>query len=160
MNFFYVLANQFVTVFLSINTLTTLTFVSEINNCDYGVSKTILDSKIRRSRTSISFIPKSDAIDTNMTCYLANGKMYVFNLKWTDDRAKAHKNIAIFDAEKKKSGRKVYEDKELKIYDAGKNYFIESKISEKNNVNEYPFGKVGVSSKWRPVFFNNREIWP
>lgn len=158
MNFFYILANQFVTIFLAANTLTTLTFDSEINNCDYGVSTTALSFKLRRARTTISLIPKSDGIDTNMTCYLKNGKMYVFNLKWTKDRSKAHKNIAIFEADSKRGGKKVYEDATVRIFDAGKNYYVENKLNQDIEVNETVIKKSGISSKWSPLFINKKEV--
>lgn len=157
MKFFYILANQFVTILLSANTVTTLTFNNnEIVNCDYGVSKEVLDFKYRRKRTSISFIPKSDGINTNATCYMKNGRIYVFNIKFSKDRT--HKNIVVYDAEAKKGGVKVFENEQVRIFDAGKNFYIENKTSKKISVNESLIDKTGISSKWSPIYVNGKEI--
>jgi len=157
MKFFYILANQIVTVLLSSNTVTTLTFNNEIVNCDYGVSKSTLDFKYRRKRTSISLIPKSDGFDTNATCFMKDGKIYLFNLKYSKERF--HKHIAVFDAETSKGGAKIYEDSTIRVFDAGKNYFIENKTKTKIKVNESPIDKTGVSSKWNPININGKEVF-
>lgn len=155
MKFFYILANQFVSIFLSANTVTTLHFNSEINYCDRGVSTEQLEVKYRRRKTSISLVPKVAAIDSNMTCYMKNSKIYVFNLKWSETRQ--HKNIVINDATQVKGGHKILETKSFKLFDAGKNYYLENKTNQKLMVNEILIDKLGIISKWSPLIINNQE---
>ena len=155
MKFFYVLANQFVSIFLSTNTITTLHFDSTIAYCDHGMSKEQLGMEHRRKRTSLSLVPKVNNIDSNMTCYMKNGEVYVFNLKWSDKRI--HKNISIGKALRVKGGHKVLETKDFKLFDAGKNYYLENKTKKKLLVNESLIDKIGVASKWSPININGKD---
>jgi len=155
MKFFYILANQFVTILLSANTVTSIHFNEAIQNCDYGANEKALAHVYRRRRTSLSLIPKVENINTNMTCYMESGKIRVFNIKWSQKNA--HKNIAIFEAESKKGGVMVLETATFKLFDAGKNYYIESKKKGKINVNETVIEKAGVVSKWLPITVDGKE---
>ena len=152
MKFFYILANQFVSILLSANTVTTLHFDTEIAYCDRGVSKESLGVEYRRKRTTMALIPKTENIDSNMTCYMENGKIYVFNLKWSKKRL--HKNLVVKDAHSTKGGSLILETKQFKLFDAGKNYYLENKTTAKLLVNEMIIDRTGIVSKWSPVIVN------
>jgi hypothetical protein len=155
MKFFYVLANQFVSILLSSNTITTLHFNTEISYCDRGISSEHLGAQYRRQKTSISLVPKVENIDSNMTCYMKNGKIYVFNLKWSKKRE--HKNLVIKDAKSMKGGVKILETPSFSLFDAGENYYLENKTNSKLIVNESLLEKTGIVSKWSPVVINGKE---
>jgi len=155
MRFFYILANQFVSILLSANTVTTLHFDTEISYCDIGVSKQHLEIQYRRKRTSVSLIPKMEKIDSNMTCYMKNQKIYVFNLKWSSKRL--HKNLVIKDAQSVKGGSKILETNTFKLFDAGKNYYLENKTRRKLLVNESFIDRTGIISKWSPIVVDGKE---
>lgn len=157
MKFFYILGSNILSLMLSSNSLTNITFPSEIVACDYGVSKSVLDFRYRRKRTTIALIPKSDGIDTNATCYMKNGKIYLFNIKFSKKRF--HKHIAVFDADQSKGGAKIFENSQIRVFDAGKNYYVENKTKNKILVNESPIEKAGVTSKWNPININGKEIF-
>lgn len=155
MKFFYILMNQFVSIYLSANTVTTLHFDSPINFCDKGPNDSVLEIKFRRKRTSISLIPRMDNIDSNMTCYMKDSKIYVFNLKWSDK--KIHKNIVVKQATKNRGGTLVLETDSFKLYDAGRNFIIRNKTATKILVNERLVDREGFVSKWSPVVVNGKE---
>lgn len=155
MKFFYILANQFLTILLSANTLTTLHFNEKIKYCDVGVSKDSLAIKYRRSKTSVSLAPFTK-IDSNMTCFMDSGKIYVFNLSWSKDRY--HKNIVINDVVAKSGGGKlILENAKFKLFDNGRSYFIENKLKKAISVNELPVKNSAVISKWSPIVVNGVE---
>lgn len=156
MKFFYVLANQFVTVLLSANTVTNLHFQKEISYCDIGVSKQVAEIVYRRNNMTVAIIPKSEQIKSNMTCYTKDWKIYVFNISWSEKNG--HKDIVINDAGSSRGGQKIFENETVKIFDSGKNYYIENKTDDNIIVNESVIKKAGVISKWSPIILNNKEI--
>lgn len=155
MKFFYIMAHQFVTIFLSPNTVTTLHFDHPISYCDRGVSKKALWSEYRRKKSAISFVPKIEGINTNMTCFMRNNEVFVFNLRWSNKVI--HKNLVIKKAGTVRGGQVILKTKEFTLYDAGKNYYIESNKKKKLIVNEIIINKTGVISKWSPLIINGKE---
>lgn len=154
MKFYYVLANQLVTLLLSGNTLTTLHFNEEISYCDTGAGKTSLLLKYRRQKTSVALAPFSK-IDSNMSCFMKSGKIYVFNLKWSND--KFHKNIVVDDAVPLSGGKLILETLKFRLYESEKSYYIENKTKKKIHVNEYPVVTSAIISKWLPIVVDGKE---
>lgn len=156
MKFFYLVASQFVTVFLSPNTVTNLHFNKEISYCDIGVDKNTVELVYRRNSMSVSIVPKSDHIKTNMTCYSKDWRIYVFNIKTSKEVI--HKDLVLNDATLERGGKKIYSNSKITIYDSGKNYFIENNSKSSIRVNESIVEKSAAISKWSPVIVDDMEI--
>lgn len=157
MKFFYIIASQFSTVLLQLYTATVLHFSEPISYCDLGVGKKILEEAYRRNRTTISLVPQVKKIKTNMTCYMKSGKIYVFNLNTT--KKKPHKNIFINDATSTRGGTLLIKTKEFKVFDSGKNLFIENLGTKPLDVNEEIIRTSGLVSKWFPIIINGKEYY-
>lgn len=136
-------------------TVTTVHFDEPINYCDRGIPDSDLMVEYRRDKTSISLVPKASKIDSNMTCYMKNGDIFVFNLKWSEKRI--HKNLVVKKGDLVNGGTKILENETFRLFDAGKNYYIENKTNKKLEVNENLIDKSGVISKWSPITINSKD---
>jgi hypothetical protein len=146
-----------VTVLLGVNVVTTLTFDQKIKNCDVGAGKEQLELVYRRERTSISLVPQVKDLKTNMTCFMENGKIFVFNLKMSNT---PHKNIVVKESTNVvKGGTLILETSDFKLFDAGKNFYIENKKKEKILVNEVSINRWGYVSKWIPIVIDGKEYY-
>jgi len=104
---FYVLQNQIVALFLSMNLLTTLSFDSEVLGFFHGVSESDLSIKLTNKQRTLVIQAKREGIASNLLVVTREGKFY-FN--FSVDEKNPHQFIEV------KQGQINHAMKLLKTY--------------------------------------------
>lgn len=157
MMYFFILANQYVTLNLGPHKVTTLHFKEKIHRCIVGAPKEEVEYSIVAQRTAAVFIPKSKKIDSNITCFTDKRNIYTFNLKFNPTNY--HKNITISKGGSSRNGDVFCDRKKYKILESSRNYYIINKSQKPLIVNEMEVKKNAIISKWLPITIDGEEVY-